>query len=58
MLQVVNFASFPQAINISIGGGSANAWELEADAEMVTGPYAEAENSMDDPTQVCSHHQS
>ena len=52
-MQVVNFASYPQAINVTINGKGQGAWELETDAEMVSGPYAEAENSFDDPEQVC-----
>ena len=53
-MQVVNFASYSQSINVTVAGGAGSAWELEDDAELVSGPYAEAENSFDDPELVWS----
>lgn len=49
---MVNFASFTQSINVMVGGGASGAWELDEDAELVAGPYAEAENSFEDPELV------
>ena len=51
-VQVVNFASYPQSINVTVAGGASGAWELDEEAELVAGPYAEAENSFEDPELV------
>lgn len=51
-MQVVNFASFPHSVNVTVGGRGSSAWELDEDAELVAGPYAEAENSFEDPELV------